>query len=423
MLAWHFGFGRPVPVTVHVDGSPNWVHLLTADASADAGPGLPVYREVGVGLVGRGSFDLLCFIRNLRSSSVSDLKVIDEDLDTEITVDVRLPASFEMSKYPENALGKVFLSAEGVQGGIDVIPPDSGSTELTNAIAAPITASKPSLFFGIPERHVLRMKFVERKVGEATTGNIPTEFAIQSPIAVDFGTPKQTLSEQRANTWVLCFHENIKAEDRRVETSNDPDLLVNPTKLLAIARGVRLTVGNMTRHGNITTIVKQPSHMFPIWLSREASLPFQFAVTPDISDTTAPTWLCMSGGTRRMYLSGPSCSFSAGDTKRALDSTDRLDLSGEFVYRIEFQPPTLPRLVLDGKAVSCKVNDSEILLTRWGRINPNVRGGLVGGIAGFLLSWVVRLYPQRTRGPRNRTATNALNRASGSPGTGSPESG
>jgi hypothetical protein len=125
------------------------------------------------------------------------------------------------------------------------------------------------------------------------------------------------------------------------------------------------------------------------------------AISPLVEYDSSPGWFELAGGCRVAAISGPDGDVSIGSEKRHLDKLDRLEITGRLHVWLEFVQGRMPCVEVDGTARSAVLNGAELLTTRWGAINPNVRGGLLGGFVGFLASLIVQLVATLVRKPRH----------------------
>ena len=392
-LGWASNWFINVPVIrqVHLQATPNWVHMVTSRSKFKEAIGLPSYDIEGVHVDLIGSFRALCPLRKATTHNVSEVKVHDNERNKDIMLDVGLPAVFAIEEDSKNVISRAYFRVSAPQGSLYFRRYEPKElAEKPFGEEHPISEEYPALFFNLPPKYVLYIKFVERDVSESYPDAIPREFDIQAPLSVESGVLEQKLAVKSANTTLFSFYENVK-EEKRVQQS--PDFFINATNLVIRANSTNVSLGSLKRSGYFTSYLPKPKNMFSVWLKRNLRCPFDLAVTLEkasIKDKQ-PSWLGIKGSVKHIFLSGPSCVLSLGRDRFDLSSTDRIEIFGDLIISLDHRPRSLPQIQIDGNAISCKVNGEELLPTRWGTMNPNVKGGIVGGAIGFLLSLILNI--------------------------------
>lgn len=387
-LASSWFYSAPVIRQVHLQATPNWVHMITSRSKFKEASGLPSYDIEGVHVDLIGSFRALCLLRKATTRNVSEVKVHDNERNKGIMLDVDLPAVFAIEEDSKDVISRAYFRGSAPQGSLYVGRYESKElAEKPLGEEHPISKKYPALFFSLPPKYVLFIKFVERDISEYTLDAIPTEFTISAPLSVESGVLQQKLAVKSANTALFSFYENVK-EGKRVQQS--PDFFINATNLVIRAKLTNVSLGSFKRSGDFTSYFPKPKNMFSVWFNRKLSS-FDLAVTLEKASVKEPSWLGIKGGVQCIFLSGPSCVLSLGRERFDLGSTDRIEILGDLIMSLDHRPGSLPQIQIDGKAISCKVNGEQLLPTRWGMINPNIKGGIVGGVIGFLLSLIFNI--------------------------------
>ena len=398
-IGWasYWFFNEPVIRQVHLQATPNWVHMVTSRSKFKEAIGLPSYDIEGVSVDLIGSFRALCLLRKATTRNVSEVKVHDNERNKDIMLNVDLPAVFSIEEDSKNVISRAYFRVSAPQGGLYFrrYEPEE-LAEKPFGEEHPISEEHPALFFSLPPKYVLYIKFVESDVSESTLDAIPREFDIRAPLSVESGVLQQKLAVKSANTILFSIYENVE-ERKRVQQS--PDFFINATNLVIRTKSTNVSLGSLKRSGGFTSYLPKPKNMFSVWLKRNLRSSFHLAVTLEkASVKEEPSWLGIKGGVKHIFLSGPSCVLSLGRDRFDLSSTDRIEILGDLIMSLDYRPGSLPQIQIDGKAISCTVNGEELLPTRWGTMNTNVKGGIVGGAIGFLLSLILNI------GFRNRSS-------------------
>ena len=125
-------------------------------------------------------------------------------------------------------------------------------------------------------------------------------------------------------------------------------------------------------------------------LSPWAWQPFDLALTLSAKPEHG-SFFCVRGGCSLVRFTALSGWLTIGQRRVTFSESDVLALRGDLQSALDFLPASLPVLDVEGRATSVLLNDEELLPNRFLLVPPDIRGAVVGGFIGFLLSIVTWL--------------------------------
>lgn len=391
------GLVEPIPRRFHVEARINWINGLTAEVAQQLSPSLPGSQIEGLWGLVDGSVDVLLMAESIRSHKVNEVTLIDNRISKAVTLDLDFPADFSIDRLDQEKPSPVFLSIQSDKEHMSYVgyPEKLDKSKKYPPHPRPLDQTSLPLRFHIGKDRHFRAAFVQKEVGESSPVAIPREFTVVSPTAIDFTSPSDRLPRTSARTAVFSC-DRLPLDDDKDSTA---DILIYSDNLTAHIGNNRLRLGNMSREGEHRIKVAKMSHTTPISLNSWIANPFLFAVSPQTSGKKK-SWLKVSGAVRYFLIKPVEGTMSVGKSKQSLVSTDQVEIIGDSMLGLVFEPDTLPELRIDGLAEYIYLNGEQLLPSRWASIDPNVRGGIVGGIIGFLASLGVLLFGRRvaTRG-------------------------
>lgn len=376
---------EPVPRRFHMEARINWINGITAEVAHQISPSLPGSQIEGLWGVVDGSVDALLMAERIRSKEIEDVALVDKELGKEVTLDIEFPTDFSIQRLDVQQPSPVFISIEAEHEYMSYVgyPEEIDESKEYPDHPRPLDQSILPFRFHIGKERRFRVSFVQKEVAESGPFAIPREFTVDSPMAIEFSSPTDRLPESQARTAVFSC-EKLPLDD---ESNTTGDILVYSRKLSAHFSNCRLRLGNMSREGEHSILIGKMSHTTPIELNSWIANPFLFAVSPQYSDEKK-SWLTLKGSLSYFLTKQVDGTISLGKVKEKLTSTDQVEIIGNSMVGLIFEPGSLPELKVDGIAEYVFLNGEQLLPSRWASINANVRGGLVGGIIGFLASFI-----------------------------------
>ena len=373
---------------IHLESSPNWIQCITSHVIRKEAISLPEIQTRGLWSIASGNIDLLLMIDSLNIKNVSKIKVMEMEKENEIDFNQTFPTVFKISKKSRNKPSKVILSIqEEIASVATSFPEKTYEKKSLPKYSEKIDEKKFPLCFRIDKNQLVTVYFINNEVGAVSNKSIPFEFMTSSPLSCYAGSPGQHLSSKSAKTVVLKY-DNLQPKQMQ-----NNRILINTREYVGIVYDSRLSVGNVDHTGNYSIVLSDLTHTTSVLLDSTENQ-FDLALTPKKKNDKL-SWFILQGAAKYFLISGPKTSFSLGVNKYNLTSTDRLEIIGDYIFLLEFTPDSMPKLFLEGKANSCKINGIQVLPTRWSLVNPGIQGGLVGAIIGFLASLIIQVFSKR----------------------------
>lgn len=195
-----------------------------------------------------------------------------------------------------------------------------------------------------------------------------------------FTRPDDILPTDYANSVVFFFQE-----DRAVRQSAKPDLVLGAEKLFVMMHKGIISMDRISRKGDFFIDIPQASHTVPIVTTNNSVYPFNYVISPK-SGKGHDSWLWLKDATNSLETMPTRGSLSIGKKRLQMMASDRVRLEGKLKYALVFAPSSLPKLRVEGKVTSIKINREEILKSRWGLLSPEIQGAIIGGFFGFIAS-------------------------------------
>lgn len=214
--------------------------------------------------------------------------------------------------------------------------------------------------------------------------NIPPEYMLKTPHGIDLYYPSQRIATDSANS--LVFDYNIVDEWSAV--SNPMLINTNSNSLNLSVRNGRLysdTTLNILEGRDYDWSFTNITHIAPMRLDHTpyTLIPFDLVLSP-LPVGTFPSWLMMKGGASYCEIVGSNIDFSIGNKEINLSIVDRLVIEGDYFVSLEFVPPALPIIKIEGQTQSITINQNELLQTRWESWDANVKGPIFGALLAII---------------------------------------
>jgi len=386
-------FGKPIDQDIHLQCTPNWVQFLTETVSLKESPSLPTYEIAGANGLLDGDFSALFYIEKMYTRLDSSINIFDKSLKKNIDLNVDLPAYLTIIRLDNNPclIYTEIILKNSKEGFYIVEKKMSKSDSILSTKPHPrlINRNDTPLSFNLPDNRLVSIKFVERSVSETGTYAIPQEFTISTPYAPHQGRYGQRLSLSNANTALFKF-------DLNSDTITDiEDILIYSNNIFTDIDNASIEFGRSTRDGSFALGMEKLTYTTQIFLDRKTvNNPFDFAFSFNKNDSLKSNFI-LTGGASFIFFFAPNGRFSLGNEHFKIEATDYIQFSGKFHHRIIFTPNSLPEFYVDGIAESCKMNGIELVPTLWSKADAEIRGGIIGGFLGFLLSILVTYFSRR----------------------------
>lgn len=370
----------PLPTSIRFEGHPNWLRVRTSKATVPSGlPGAPSLQADGLYLEVLGPLELLAFASKAWAHDVKRILVDEGDGSEASWVDT----GGDDVVFQGGGGRRTLMSFQGgTASDVVVAYPTSfwvGSTD-TLAITADgdtgaCNPADPSLFWRVGGGCELTLAWTERGTPAAAKGRLTPDFYNVSPEAL-LSLPGYSLSRTSARA-MCCRIPDMPDSMEAVE--------LNVTPLFFNMEDGRLSIGDeatdaTTLSGGLALVSRLQVNPVP------GIGPFSFAISPAAAESSKTQWLTLGAAADSLSLCGPDFSILVGHDLLALGGLDDVAIAGTMVFSIVWQPPSLATVHGTGIARSCKRHGREVLKSWWTSRSPDVRGGIVGGLAGALLT-------------------------------------
>lgn len=391
----HWLFIHPIEKSFTLEAQPYWIGGETGKAFVRPTFVSPVGKFEGLTTDVNGNFDASLHARGLNLSSVSDIMVVDRQLDSVVNLDVVWPADLGIEPSKGHEQIRLYLSVKAPLSGdpfmnsYDVKGPKSAERATTSAASV----GAPSMHLNIPPGREFSFAFVRTKVGELPGNSIPAEYIYTGPpfVGAIAGTG---VSELDSVTTVVFKHNS---PDSTADSGSSIDVEINCTSLTGLVEDGRLNIGNESRNGQMGFVV--PSVSKPISIDANTSTqstPYQFVITPHVHANSKWT-IHMHGSLKRLALTPICGNMNIGTQKLSFGSADIVELSGTMAVSLAFNPPQFPVLRIVGSVNAVVFNGEQILDTQWQSLSEEIRGALIGAIVGGLVGFLLAVFSSRLK--------------------------
>lgn len=400
-------FKKLVSKDMYINGNCSWLQLNPWPVRKHPTRYLGGFSAGGIeGYVG-GSFEALLSLDKMETKKINSYTIKDESDDKKIDFNVELPADLKISKSSKDKVCCNFIKIETGSGIVYQSINQYGTQSDTSFFkeSTPYRTNNFPAEFRLNKNNTVTCAFIKRKVNKNYLGSLPSDFFAWHPYAMSMAGPGQSIARDSAFTAILTFEKNEELDDEE-----RPQIIMNSNTLFSKISSGEIQIGNSTRSGDLSINLEDLTHTLSLYFSKNKDKPFDIAISPSFEKDNDESWMMLGGSINYLFFTGPNFILRIGTEKFNLGTSDFVELEGYFFINLSFQPGSIPKLTVDGTARSCKINNLQILNTRWEQINPDVQGGIVGGFIGALLGLIssvtVQLLYKRRLNLNNSISSN-----------------
>lgn len=377
---------------LHLSGYFNWIECRSDTAGYRETPEGKVLYSTGIQGIGMGDFDAVMFIDSTSKDTVNHLMLYGGDSAIPVHHGETFPNTFKIT--PKDSLTSVFVTMHltGNKHVIDfplvemVTPPEGFDTlEHQSDFYIPQESEPwPNLYMFYPSKQLVRISVAESPVMKFGGRFLPPDLFAQAPQGAGM-IPTKSSPLQLDSVHSLVFQ--ITSSD----SARTKFRLISKAVTSRISGGV-VSIGNTTKKGDYVISTVSDFQLSSIYLNSKTNVGFALALSPLSS---AQDYFLLQGSATYIKIAGTDIKVGLGKDRIDLDKTERLEMEGEFILYLYFSPPSLPNVQIDGRAKSVKLNNIEILPSRWRSIDANVRGPIIGALIAAIASVIIGIFTAR----------------------------
>lgn len=377
---------------LHLSGYFNWIQCRSDTAGYRETPEEKVLYSTGIQGIGMGNFDVAMFIDSTDKNTVNHLILLRGDSAIPVHHGETFPNSFKIAQ--KDSLSPVFVTMHltGNKHVIDfppveMIPPPEGfdTLEDQNGVYIPPESEPwPNLYMFCPPQQLVRISVAESPVMKFGGRFLPPDIFAQAPQGAGIIPAKSSpLQLDSAHSLVFNF---TSSDTTRTEFG------LYSKAITSRISGGAITIGNTKKTGDYVISTVSGFQLSSIYLNSKTNVGFALALSPLSS---AQDYFLLQGSATYIKIAGTDIKVGLGKDRIDLDKTERLEMEGEFILYLYFSPPSLPNVQIDGRAKSVKLNNIEILPSRWRSIDANVRGPIIGALIAAIAGVIVGIFTAR----------------------------
>lgn len=374
-------FKTRVAENVHIKVKPNWIQFHTDKNKINKEiPSIPTRAFSGMYGIANGRFHSLCFIDTLKMD-VDSIYEFNYYRSEEINIEqiANSNASIRIQNSEKEYITPVIFSFWDKNGLYTRSIPIKDFSNPRPKNKSKVNKPNANFIFECPSDILVTVKFINSSLINCTDKRIPVDFFIDNPIINSASLYNQGLVTDSCITTVIEFNENDSVK-----------LAIGADKMGTIVNGGIIEVDTSIFRGEYMFGSKNNIDIKQFNISKNNNKPFDIGIELE-SNNEGDAYYNIISSANYVFFTSPKGNISVAEKHFEITDVDKVLMYGDFHLALSKKNRDLAGLTLEGVAHSIKINNKEILLTRWEQIDSGIRGGLIGGILGFILSLITML--------------------------------
>jgi len=380
-------FVENVEQNFHFEGNSNWIQFLN-DSSLinESFNSLPNSSLNGSEAYANGEFTTVLMLKNT-TLGFDSISIFKELGDTETILEgLNQSGIMEFNESEPEFITPMYLyfkevDAYYIRNNASIKDYSKGQQNSMERIES--NECNADFSFSIPAKKLITVKCTKSSIETCLLKKLPSEFYINTPLDYKIKLLNKFLPVDSCKTLLLSH------------SSNNAMVKFGTNKLNTIINGGKVKINNITYEGDYTIKAHLEQKCNTINLSENKDRPFNVAVSIE-NASNIDSYFGLVSSARYAFITSPEGLFNLGNNHYEINSLDKLEIYGDLHLSLIYKGRLLPEVSIEGNIYSCKLNHDELLKTRWERLGSDVKGGLVGGLIGFVLSLITMLLKKTT---------------------------